>query len=245
MRSDHCKVVPFSRMKTNVATICAVLAGLAQAAFSQSAGVVTGRIIDESGKAVKDAEVYLHGRNRVFLVKSTSSATGAFRFDGVADGQYDVCATPTGKDASEILNSCLWDRMTNPVELRAGARLADSTVKLRKAAKLQVQVADAGARLESALAPSGKRDALHVNVWTPEFVMLPMPVVSTTRTSKGYEVLVPFDVELSVGVVGTPLQVEVEGVRYNTTAAKAHRVKVESAKETTKSIGIAIVGPAQ
>ncbi len=213
--------------------------------LGQGTGVVIGRVTDETGKAVKDAEVYLHGRSRVFLVKSVTTATGAFRFDGVADGQYDVCATPTGKDAAEMLNSCVWDRMTYPLELRAGARAVDSTVKLRKAAKLQVQVADAGARLESALAAGGKRDTLHVNVWTPEFVTLPMPLVVSTRTSKGYEVLVPYDTEVSVGVLGTPMQLEVEGARYNTTAAKAHRLKVDSKKETTKSLAIAIVGPAQ
>lgn len=225
------------------ATIAVATLGVA---YGQGTGVVSGRVTDESGKTtVAAAEVYLHGKKKVFLAKTISSAAGTYRFDTVPDGEYEVCATPTAKAAADYLNSCVWDRVANPATIQQGVRTVDIELRLRKAAKIQVNVTDPQARLETNQAQGGKRDAMHVSLWTREHTQFPMHLANSARNAKTFEALVPFDTEVLIGIAGTPLQVEVEGTRFSTNSGKSQSIRVDSKKETSKSVAVLIVGGAQ
>jgi len=180
--------------------------------------------------------VYLHSSNSTFRLETTANAGGVYQFDGVPVGQYEVCATPVGP---AYVDSCLWNRMGHVAEVTAGGRAPAVDIVVQKAARLLVQFTDAQSILESA---AGRAQPIQVHVWTDTFVALPVFAAATSRTARSYEIAVPADVDVAVGIHGPPLRLNVDGVTYNSTEKRIHRTRVDSTKETSKAVAVTVLG---
>ena len=214
---------------------------LAGRATAQTTGSIAGRVIGggaggEGGGG--NAKVYLHSSTTTFRLETTANPGGLYQFTGVPVGRYEVCATPVGPG---FVDSCLWNRMGNAVEVTAAARAATSDIVVQKAAKLQVVFADAQSILES---PAGRARPIQVHLWTAEFVALPVFEATRSLTARSYEIAVPVDVEVVLGIHGPPLRLSVGGAPYNTTEKGVHRTRVDSARETSKTVAVTVLGVA-
>lgn len=203
----------------------------------QPTGSITGRVIAEGAKtAVASAKVYLHSSTTIFRANTTANAAGVYRFDGLPDGRYEVCATPVGSD---YVDSCLWNRMGNSVTVSSATRGATVDIAVQKAAKLQLQFTDAQSVLDSVAA---RAQPVMVHVWSDSFAGMPMAVQTTSKTTRSYEINVPVDVDVSIGIQGPPLRLSFDTTTYSTTDKRVHRLRVDSAKETGKTIPVSVLG---
>jgi len=81
--------------KNLVVTVLVCLAAVA--GFAQSnRGTMAGTVVDSTGAAVPEASVTATGSQTGAVYKTTTSATGAYRFADMQLGTYDVSASATG-----------------------------------------------------------------------------------------------------------------------------------------------------
>ena len=73
-----------------------VLSMAAHAAQSQNGQPLAGTVVDPTGAVLPAAHVELHSATGTSTALTTTNATGAFRFDGVVPGRYDLLVTFEG-----------------------------------------------------------------------------------------------------------------------------------------------------
>src|SRR5260370_1105012 len=79
-------------MRKTLGSLAALLLALActTIALAQTTNTITGRVTDPQGAAVKGATVKLYARDNRAPITTTSDGTGAYRFEGLAPGEYIV-----------------------------------------------------------------------------------------------------------------------------------------------------------
>src|SRR6266851_1945291 len=79
-------------MRKTLGSLAALLLALAcmTVALAQTANTITGRVTDPQGAAVKGTTVKLYARDNRVPITTTSDGTGAYRFEGLAPGEYIV-----------------------------------------------------------------------------------------------------------------------------------------------------------
>src|SRR5713226_7815983 len=79
-------------MKKTLGSLAALLLALActTIALAQTTNTITGRVTDPQGAAVKGATVRIYARDNRVPITTTSDGTGAYRFEGMAPGEYIV-----------------------------------------------------------------------------------------------------------------------------------------------------------
>src|SRR5260370_35247049 len=79
-------------MKKTLGSLAALLLALVctTIALAQTTNTITGRVTDPQGAAVKGTSVKLYARDNRVPITTTSEGTGAYRFEGLAPGEYIV-----------------------------------------------------------------------------------------------------------------------------------------------------------
>lgn len=125
-------------------------------------GVVQGIIEDSFGQAIQKAHVTLHQRppaDRPYGASTETDANGRFRFSGVHNGIFQVCAVIPGSD---YLSHCVSMNQAsqNVVSVGPGAIVTLPPLRLVKGARIRVRVDDvagviaAASREPQPIAPS-------------------------------------------------------------------------------------------
>ena len=191
------------------ATIGILLSALSPLAQAQSSA--SGRILDDGGKPIPSAVVYLQpqqpqqgdpGNGQ----KADSTPDGKFSADGLADGVYNVCVHMPEKG---YINSCNWLKNPPTVTVKKGLPTANTDVPVQTGVKVQVRVNDPGGNLQ-VLGPVTRPPFLLVGVWSEKGFFYPMSRVGGSSSGADYELTVPYESNMKVTVNGTALQVSLE-----------------------------------
>src|SRR5258708_31582865 len=76
--------------KTNSLAAFAFALACMTVALAQNVNTITGRVTDPQGAGVTGATVKLYARDNRVPITTTSDATGAYRLEGLAPGEYIV-----------------------------------------------------------------------------------------------------------------------------------------------------------
>jgi hypothetical protein len=130
---------------------------------------------------------------------SISGDGGAFRFEGLPDGQYILCAQAP---FSAWLNPCEWGLRPPMVTISRAQRSASLTFVLKKGAVVPIRVDDPGQLLRQ---HEGKTAGalLLLGVGSDSFVFHPALVASQESAGRNYRVVIPFDAPTKI-VVSSP-----------------------------------------
>lgn len=140
-------------MRTTVARTAGVLLLVAGVAVPQdAAGRITGRVADAAGQPVAGAIVTLARAGDppsaatagAAVRRVVTGADGTYASEGLAAGAYQICVAPPA--GARLLDSCAWTTTRRTLALGAGVA-GRVDVPLAAGTRLEVRVADAGARL--------------------------------------------------------------------------------------------------
>ena len=106
---------------------------LAQTTQGTIGGSVSGTVLGEDKSPIVGAYVTLHLRLPITPARQTqrnqfglpSSSGGAFRFDGLKDGTYNICVQATG---TIWLDPCEWGYAVSTVTVASGQRITSVTI---------------------------------------------------------------------------------------------------------------------
>ena len=122
-------------MKTLLATALTVF-GLAALAAAQSAAVVVGSIVDQTGALLAGVRVTIRG---VAVRMAATGAAGDFAFSDVSDGNYEISAELSGFErARRAVRVLASERVTVSLALRV-AILEETVVTAAKAGERDLQ----------------------------------------------------------------------------------------------------------
>src|SRR3954470_12719892 len=105
-------------MKILVATALTVLFGLAGLGTAQSAAVVVGSIVDQTGAPLAGVRVTIRG---VAVRTADTGAAGDFAFSDVPEGDYEISAELSGfEGAHRTVRVLAGERVSVSLALRVG-----------------------------------------------------------------------------------------------------------------------------
>jgi hypothetical protein len=169
---------------------------LAQQSRLNFTGAITGALAGDDGTALIGAHVTLHllppyppGRLRQTDWAAVSGAEGSFRFVGLSEGRYQLCAQVL---QSTWLNPCEWGLRPPTVSLSSAQPTAGVTMVLAKGAAVPIRIEDPGQLLSQ---NEGKTPGAHLLLGVPNdaLVFCPASVVSRDATGRNHQIVVPFD----------------------------------------------------
>jgi hypothetical protein len=170
---------------------------LAGAAFCQT-GKVQGNVNDDSGRPVVGAYAvaYPQGPNSRFSRTSVTGAKGEYTFDNLPAGKYSVCVQFPG---APHLNPCRW---STPMQftVAGGQTISNQNVPVVLGTVLAVQVADPKQLITA-------QDDLLVGIYTPSGLFQPMRLAAQSSTGRTYDIAVPKNTSVKIGVVSAHLQI--------------------------------------
>src|ERR1700722_13722588 len=82
----------------------ALLALCATAAYAQSAGTITGTVVDSDGDAVANAQIQATNRSTKMVYKTVGSTQGHYTLGTLPEGAYDLSITAPGFNAHSQQN---------------------------------------------------------------------------------------------------------------------------------------------
>jgi hypothetical protein len=163
-------------------------------ALPVNAATVTGRVVDERGRGLSGATVWLHlrpdpqTRPKPYSSWTKTAVDGTFTIAGAPAGQFSSCAQlPKGP----YIDSCLWET-PKTFALSATASLNLGVFQLREGHDLRVKVDDPKGEIYE-LRKGRKSPGLQIGVWTATGTYLPLDVKQLTPNGEEYGVLVPYD----------------------------------------------------
>ncbi len=191
------------------ATIGILLSALTPLAQAQPSA--SGRILDDGGKPIPSAIVYLQRQQPQQgdpgnAKKADSTPDGKFSADGLADGVYEVCVHMPDKG---YINACHWLKTPPTITVKKGQAATNTDVPVQTGVKVQVRVNDPGRNLQ-VLGPVARPPFLLVGVWSEKGFFYPMSRVGGSSGAADYELTVPYESNMNVTVNGTGLQVSLE-----------------------------------
>lgn len=169
---------------------------LAQQSQLNFGGSVSGTLTGDDGTIISGAYVtlllvppYPSGRldNTEWAV--VSDANGAFRFDGLNDGVYQVCAQVP---QSAWLNPCAWGPATQPISLSVAQPTASLMLVMAKGAVVPIRVDDP---LQLLAQNEGITREAHLllGIGHDPFLFEPALVASSDLRGRNYQTVVPFN----------------------------------------------------
>lgn len=171
------------------------------------AGVVSGTIVDDSGKPVGGARVTLMPLAAIPLrpPSVTSAAKGTFAVAGLSPRRYMVCVTV---QSGVFVNACTWDTGPVVVNVPNGKDVNGVQVVLKKASFLKVRVTDRQNALPPLKAKGQPR--LVIGVFTPRRNFIPATIVRQDNSGRDLQVAIPFDKPLKLHVIAPDLVIQDE-----------------------------------
>lgn len=185
-----------------------LLLGLVAAGYCQpvpDSGGLAGKVTDDSGMALAGATVTLHRNGDAKPIAVTVGADGQFAASSIPPGTYRLCVQGTA--GSLLLDPCLWADAPRTFIVRQGLVIRAPDTRIETGAKLQVRVIDPAKHLEQRRVPG----AGLAGVWTSKKLFYPMRTESADRDGATYQMVLPYDQELTIGIPGGSVQFQVAG----------------------------------
>lgn len=167
---------------------------------AQLAPVATGSVIDgilsgDDGTPILGGSILLKrrlsssGRERKLELRTVSAASGAFRFSGLPEGQYTLCAQVP---SSTWMNSCEWSLTPSVVSILRGQPSVSITLVMRNGVAVPIRIEDPGQSLSRY---EGSTAAAHLllGVSSDTFVFHPASLISQDAIGRNYQIVIPFD----------------------------------------------------
>ena len=169
---------------------------LAQLSPLTISGVITGSLTGDDGTAIAGGHVsllllppYPSGRLRSTTWAAASGAAGAFRFDGLVDGQYQICAQVL---QSTWLNPCEWGLQPPVVSISAAQSTVSVSMVLKRGVAVPIRIDDP---VQSLSQNEGKTSGAHLllGVANDANAFRIAPVVSRDTAGSNRQIVIPFD----------------------------------------------------
>ncbi len=225
-------------MSKRIAWFMVMLLPCAGQQSPQAAGKITGIVKGDDGSAIPGTSVALNlvqtmrnakpkrplpERDRQMKI---SGSGGLFSFDGLRQGQYQLCAQLA---KSPWLNTCDWGSIPLTVTVSAGQTEA-ATIILRKGALVQIRVEDP-ARVLSQNQGTTPGAHLLLGVGGSDGLFRTAVLVSDDAGVRHYQSLVPFGLPIKLvmsssffqlaDALGTPLQARTTSMTLTAQAGAA------------------------
>ncbi len=213
--------------------ICLVLC-LAQQTRLNFTGAIAGTLSGDDGTRIVGSYVSLRRlppypqRVRQTSWTAVTAAGGTFRFDGLNDGTYELCAQVP---KSTWLNPCEWGAGPPTVALSAAQAFGAVALVMKKAAVVPIRVEDPNKLLvqHEARAPGAH---LLIGVANDARWFRPAVVTSRDAGGKNYEVLVPFNSTVNIVVHSSFFQLaDASGMPLPRTGAAVIPVTVQAGQQ--------------
>jgi len=132
-----------------------------------------------------------------------TTKAGTYHLDNLPLGDYRVCVETQNQS---LLSTCVWGTAVQ-LSLKQGSSSASApTVQLAAAAKLHIRVNDALGLVQAATAKSGgAKVGMSFGLPTPNG-MIPLSAVGYDAGGQDFELLVPFDKDLTLMPMGKALR---------------------------------------
>lgn len=176
-----------------------------QAQRMRSAGsVIEGILSGDDGTAITGGSVMARRASAPSVRAArtdwhaTSGDRGLFRFEGLPDGQYALCAQVP---SSTWINPCAWGLRPPVMTISVGRPAASVIVVLKRGVLVPVRVDDPGQRLSQ---HEGKTPGAHLllGIDSDASVFQPASVASQDTAGRNYRIVIPFDLPVRL-VVGS------------------------------------------
>ncbi|MBI1898206.1 MAG: carboxypeptidase regulatory-like domain-containing protein [Acidobacteria bacterium] len=197
-------------------------------------GVITGSLTGDDGTHIGGGYVTLRRlpphpqRVRQTSWTAVTAAGGAFRFEGLNDGTYQLCAQVP---RSTWLNPCEWGAQPPVVVLSAAQGFAVVTLVIKKAAVVPIRLDDPGQLLAQ---DEGRTPGANLLIGVANDARWFRPAAVTSRDvgGKNYQVLVPFNSTVNI-IVSSPFfqLADAGGVPLPRTRATAIPVTVPAGQQ--------------
>ncbi len=213
-----------ARIALLLLSVCACLAQPAPSIFS---GEVTGTLAGDDGTALSGGHVTLHlvppyppGRHRQTDWAAVSGAGGSFRFTGLREGTYRLCAQVL---RSTWLDPCEWGLRPPAVSLSSAQPIAGVNMVLAKGAAVPIRIDDPDQILSQ---NEGRTPGAHLLLGVPNDAKVfgLVPVISQDAGGRSHQIVIPFNLtqklvlstsffrladEVGIALPGTTVQISV------------------------------------
>jgi len=205
-------------MRIRIITL-AVLIGTGCPLAGQNPGSVTGTVVDDAGKPVARARVFIHAafppgtaRRPVgppvitgpFVISTMTDRTGAFQSGHLPAGKYVACAHPATQG---LLNPCHWTLAAPEFTIIYGKTTTGVRISLAKGAIISIHVNDPRQLLAQA---KGNAEDLRFHLVTPKGHHYEAAIVGRDNSGQDHWITVPFGMPLTLKVVSQRLAVDDE-----------------------------------
>ncbi len=208
--------------------------GLCQPTSDQ--GRLAGKITDDSGKSLAGATVTLHRNGDSKPLSLSVGADGQFIAPSIPPGTYRLCVQ--GSAGSLLLDPCLWAETPPTFTVRQGLAITAPETRIETGAKLQVRVLDPGKHLEQKRVPG----AGLAGVWTSKKLFYPMRAESTDRDGTTYQMVVPYEQDLTFGIPGGSIQFQVAGKATDSKSGVRSPMRLNRGGGANQIVTIAVTG---
>lgn len=185
------------------------------AAGASGGGSLIGSVIDDSGRAVPGARVFISqvpaGKTPIpappvltgpLAAMVTTDVSGGFRADGLAPDQYILCAAAS---TPGLLDPCHWSNSAPTVSLAPGQVASGLKIVMAKGSIIRVHVDDPQRLLKPTA--TGVDLDFDIHVVTAKGLHYSAPVVSSTAVAREHAITVPFNTPVSLRVLSPHLTV--------------------------------------
>jgi hypothetical protein len=215
--------------------IC-VIPCLAQQPRLNFSGVIAGSLTGGDGTKIVGGYVSLQRlppypqRVRQTNWTAVTAAGGTFRFEGLNDGSYQLCAQVP---KSTWLNPCEWGPQPPVVTMSAAQAFAVVTLVMKEGAVVPIRLEDPAQLLAQ---HEGRAPGAHLLVGVANDARWFRPALVTSRDAggKNYQVLVPFNSTVNIVVYSAFFQLaDAGGLPLPRTRAAAIPVSVPAGQQPT------------
>lgn len=159
-------------------------------------GVITGNLTGDDGTSIVGGYLSLHllppspkNRQPTTEWNAVSGADGSFRFDGLNDGTYRLCAQVPN---TAWLNPCEWGLQPPLVTLSTGRPNVSVPMVVKKGAEVSIRIVDPGQFLSL---NEGRTPGAHllVGVANDAFVFRPAAILPPGTNGANRQIVIPFN----------------------------------------------------
>ncbi len=138
-----------------------------------------------------------------FVATAKTGSDGAYGFDAVPVGTFSICAQVPGSD---LINGCQWSEGVVRVKVAAAGSATAAPITLTQGYLVKIKVEDPQGLAAKAEGRTAK-PAMRVGVWGPGRFFHEARETKLDSKGREYELLVPYEVVLSVGATSEKLSI--------------------------------------
>lgn len=202
-------------------------------------GRLSGRVLDDEGKAIAGITLTLHRAGDTKPITLAAAADGRYEFSSLTAGSYRVCIR--GPIGSLVIDPCLWPQKASTLTVRAGVPTAFDPVA-EIGSRLQVRVNDPGKNLEYKPGRAVGPSLSMVGVWNAQHLFYPMQPNAPDASGRTYQMPVPFGQDMTVVLTGPAVRVEIDGKDFNSKTGIRTRIRLTKGA-SEKPVVLNVIGP--